>query len=137
MAEYAIVTAVVASIAIALAAIPESQLAAQLPVTASTASALVAKSARTSDVSVREARAALRRAPYGRAPLRYLFAAGWIGGRARPSDCVFAKVTPDSTTREFVASIRRDARLVTRLRRMNVTIAQAASALTRGTASAC
>jgi hypothetical protein len=137
MAEYAIVTAVVASLAIALASIPQSQLSGQLPITAAKASALVTKSARTSNIPVAQARAAFARAPFGRAPLRYLFAAGWIGGRLRPTDCAFAKVTPASTQAEFGASIRRDARLVTRLRRMNVTVAQAADALTRGTASAC
>jgi len=137
MAEYAIVTAVVASLAIALSSIPQSQLAASLPVTAAKARALVSTSARTSHLPAAQARAAYARAPYGRPPLRYLFAAGWIGGRLRPTDCAFAKVTPDSTRSEFVSTIRRDTRLLDRLRRMRVTVAGAADALTRGTASAC
>jgi hypothetical protein len=137
MAEYAIVTAVVASLAIALSSIPQSQLAAQLPVTAAKASALVARSARSTNVPVAQARAAYARAPFARPPLRYLYAAGWIGGRLRPVDCAFARVTPASTQSEFGSSIRRDARLVARLRRMKVTIGQAADALTRGKASVC
>ena len=137
MAEYAIVTAVVASLAIALSSIPQQELAAKLPVTAAKAQALVSTSARTSNVPVAQARAAYARAPYGRPPLRYFFAAGWIGGRLRPTDCAFAKVTPDSTRGELVTTIRRDTRLLDRLRRMKVTVAQAADALARGTASAC
>ena len=69
MAEYALVTAVVASLAISLATLPEAQLARQLPVTAARAQALVSKSARTSGVPVARARSALAHAPYGRAPL--------------------------------------------------------------------
>lgn len=137
MAEYALVTAVVASLALALATIPEGQLARQLPVTAARAQALVTKTARANHVSPAQARAALARAPYRRAALRYLYAEGWIGGRKHAADCVFAKVTPGSTRREVGAAIRRDARLVARLGRMRLTVAQAAGAIAAGTASAC
>lgn len=137
MAEYALVTAVVASLALALATIPEGQLARQLPVTAARAQALVTKTARANHVSPAQARAALARAPYRRAALRYLYAEGWIGGRKNAADCVLAKVTPGSTRREVGAAIRRDARLVARLGRMRLTVAQAAGAIAAGTASAC
>ena len=79
----------------------------------------------------------MAKAPYGRAALRYLFAEGWLGGRSRPSDCVFAKATPESTRADFAAGIRMDSRLGARLRRMHVTVDQAAAALTLGTAAAC
>jgi hypothetical protein len=79
----------------------------------------------------------MARAPYGRAPLRYLYAEGWIAGRKNAAQCVFAKATPGSTRRELAAGIRKDDRLRTRLRRMNVTADQAAAALTRGAADAC
>ncbi len=137
MAEYALVTAVVASLAISLATIPEAQLARQLPVTAARAQALVSKSARVSGVPSGQARSTMARAPYGRAALRYLYAEGWIAGRKNAAECVFAKATPDSTQRELAAAIRKDNRLRTRLRRINVTVDQAAAALTRGTAAAC
>lgn len=137
MAEYALVTAVVASLALALATLPEGQLARQLPVTAARAQALVTKTARANHVSPAQARAALARAPYRRAALRYLYAEGWIGGRKNAADCVLAKVTPGSTRRELGAAIRRDARLVARLGRMRLTVAQAAGAIAAGTASAC
>ena len=137
MAEYALITAVVASLAISLATIPEAQLARRLPVTVAKAQALVSQSARASKVPPADARAVLARAPFRRAGLRYLFAEGWIGGRRNAAECVFAKATPDSTRAELAAGIRKNARLTSRLRRMGVTVGQAADALARGTAAAC
>jgi hypothetical protein len=137
VAEYALITAVVASLALSLSAIPERQLARQLPVTAARAQALVSRTARANDVSVAEARSAMARAPYGRAALRYLYAEGWIGGRKNAAECVFAKATPGPTRKRLGEAISKDARLRARLGRMRVTVAQAAQALTRGTASAC
>jgi hypothetical protein len=137
MAEYALVTAMVATLALSLATIPQSELDRRLPVTAARAQALVSKSARASHVSPAQARAVMARAPYSRAPLRYLYAEGWLGGRKNAADCVFAKATPGSTQEGLAAGIRNDAGLVARLRRMKVTVSQAAEALTRGTAAAC
>jgi hypothetical protein len=137
MAEYAVVTALVATLAIAISAITEGQLAARLPTTAANARALVTQTAREHRVPASEARAALARAPYGRAPLRYLFAAGWVDGRRNPTSCVYARAAPSSTARSIAATIRRDARLVARLSRMKVAVGQAAEAVLRGTGSAC
>ena len=137
MAEYALVTAVVASLALSLATIPERQLTRKLPVTATRAQALLATSARGSNVPVAQARAVMARAPYARAALRYLYAEGWIAGRKSPAECVFARATPASTERRVEAAIAKDTRLRARLRRMQVTVPQAASAITRGTGAAC
>jgi hypothetical protein len=135
--EYALITAVVASLALSLSAIPERQLARQLPVTSARAQALVSKTARANDVPAAGARSAMARAPYGRAALRYLYAEGWIGGRTNAAECVFAKATPGSTQKRLEEALRKDARLRARLARMSVTVPQAAEAITRGTASAC
>jgi hypothetical protein len=137
MAEYALVTAVVASLALSLATIPERQLAQKLPVTAARAQALLATSARAGKVPVTEARAVMARAPYGRIALRYLYAEGWIAGRRNAAECLFAKATPGSTEGRVRAAIAKDTRLRARLRRMQVTVPQAASAITRGTGAAC
>jgi len=137
VAEYALITAVVASLAISLATIPEAQLARQLPVTAARAQALISKSARANGVPAAQARLVMAHAPYGRAALRYLYAEGWITGRKKASECVFAKATPDSTQRELARGLKSDDRLRARLGRMHVTVDQAAGALTRGTAAAC
>ncbi len=135
--EYALVTAAVASLAISIATIPEGKLAARLPTTAAKAQALVARDARARGISAVEAKKVLARAPYRRAPLRYLYASGWLDGRKNAASCLFAKTTPGSTTAEAVTGIRKDSRLVSRLARMHVTVAQAAGAVVRGASSAC
>ncbi len=137
MGEYALVTAAVASLAIALATIPEGELAARLPTTAAKAQARVARDARSHGVSAAQARAVLARAPYRRAPLRYLYATGWLDGRKSAASCVFAKATPGDTITSMSAGIKRDRRLVSRLARMHVTPIQAARAVVSGTAAAC
>jgi len=135
--EYALVTAAVASLAISIATMPEGKLATRLPTTAAKAQALVVHDARAHDVSSAEAKKALARAPYGRAPLRYLYVSGWLDGRKSQASCLFAKTTPASTTARTTTAIRRNRTLVTRLARMHVTVAQAASAVVRGASSAC
>ena len=137
MGEYALVTAAVAALAIAIATIPEGKLAARLPTTAAKAQALVAQDARSHGVSGAEARRVLARAPYGRAPLRYLYTAGWLDGRKSPASCLFAKTTPGATTSRTVTAIRANPTLVARLARMHVTVAQAAGAVLRGASDAC
>jgi hypothetical protein len=135
--EYALVTFMVATIALAIGTIPDPLLAKRLPTTAAKAQALVATSARKQSVSAAQARAVMARAPYPRAPLRYLYAEGWIRGTKDPRSCVFAKAAPGTTSRNVAAAIRRDRGLVKRLGRMKVSVDQAAEAVLRGTASAC
>ena len=137
MAEYAVVTFMVATIALAIGAIPDALLAQRLPTTAAKAQTLVSGSARKQGIGPAQARAVMARAPYGRAPLRYLFAEGWMRGTKDPRSCVFAKAAPSATYRNVAVAIRRDSGLVTRLARMRVTVDQAAEAVFRGTAFAC
>ena len=91
MGEYALVTAAVAALAISIATMPEGKLAARLPTTAAKAQALVARDARSHGVPGAEARRVLSRAPYGRAPLRYLYTAGWLDGRKSPASCLLGR----------------------------------------------
>lgn len=137
MGEYALVTAAMASLAVSIATIPEGKLAARLPTTAAKARVLVVRDAKAHKLSPKEARAALARAPYKRAPLRYLYVAGWLNGRARAYECVLARAAASATTVRLTAGIRGDRTLVSRLGRMKVTATQAARALVRGAASAC
>jgi len=87
--------------------------------------------------SIHRTRATLARAPYPRAELRYLYTAGWIGGRLAPAECVLARAWARSTERRLAVEFRKDAKVVSRLRRVRVTVTQAARVLTRGTAPAC
>jgi hypothetical protein len=135
--EYALVTAAVASLAISIATIPEGKLAARLPTTTAKAQALVAHDARTHGVAAGQAKTVLARAPYDRAPLRYLYTSGWLDGRKDQRSCLFAKTTPGDTTAEAARAIRRNGALVARLARMHVSVGQAASAVVRGASSAC
>jgi hypothetical protein len=137
VAEYAVVTAMVATLALAIGTIPDAQLARRLPTTVANARLLVADSARRQKVDPAQARAALARAPFRRAPLRYLYAEGWIRGTKDQVSCVFAKATPGSTSRNVATAIRRDRGLLVRLGRMKVGVGQAADALLRGVSSAC
>jgi len=135
--EYAVVTFMVATIALAIGTIPDALLGKRLPTTAAKAQTLVSSSARKQGIGPADARAVMARAPYGRAPLRYLFAEGWIRGTKDQRTCIFAKAAPTATYRSVAAAIRKDAGLVKRLGRMKVTVDQAADAVLRGTASAC
>jgi len=137
MAEYALVTAMVATLALAIGTIPDALLSKRLPTTAARAQALVSTSARGQRVAPARARAVMAHAPYKRASLRYLFAEGWIRGTKDPRACVFAKAAPSATTRNVATAISRDRKLVTRLGRLGIGVSQAAGALLRGTASAC
>lgn len=137
MGEYAVITAAVASLAISIATMPEGQLAARLPTTAAKAQALVANDARAHGVSGAEAKAVLVRAPYQRAPLRYLYVSGWLDARKDQASCIFAKASAGSSTAEARTALRRNKTLVERLARMHVTVAQAAGAVVRGAADAC
>lgn len=137
MGEYALVTAAVAALAISIATMPEGQLAARLPTTAAKAQALVAHDARTHGVSGAEAKAVLARAPYRRAPLRYLYVSGWLDGRKDQASCIFAKAASTSTTAETRTAIKQNRTLVSRLARMHVTVSEAAAAVVRGASAAC
>ena len=137
MGEYALVTAMVATVALAIGTIPDALLGKRLPTTAVKAQTLIGASARAQKVPAQQARAVMARAPYPRAPLRYLFAEGWIRGTKDPRSCVLAKAAPSATTGNIAAAIRRDRGLVTRLGRMKVSVAQAAEAVLRGSESAC
>ena len=137
MAEYALVTAMVATIALAIGSIPDALLGQRLPTTAAKAQVLIATSARAQKLPPARARAVMARAPYPRAALRYLFAEGWLRGTKDPRSCVFAKAAPSATGRNIAAAIRRDHGLTKRLGRMRVGVEQAAGVLLSGTASAC
>jgi len=93
--------------------------------------------ARAHDVPGAEAKKVLARAPYGRTPLRYLYATGWLDGMKNQASCLFARTTPATTAAQVTKAIRGNRTLRDRLARMQVTAAQAASAIVRGTASAC
>jgi hypothetical protein len=108
-----------------------------LPTSTAPALTAVAAGAKAQKVPVGEARAAYKRAPYRKPVLKYLYAAGWIGGKKSSVSCLFARVQPDDTQREAAREIRRNPKLVRQLKRARVSVGTASATLVRGIASAC
>ena len=108
-----------------------------LPSTTTAALPLLASGARAQHVPVAGAKAAYKRAPYGKPILKYLYAAGWIGGVKNRASCLLTRVTQDSARQEAVGALRSTPKLMTQLRRRKVTVDQGASALVQGVVSAC
>lgn len=132
IAEYA---SVVAAMAVLVSTITGSL--ATLPTSTNAALTAVTSGAKAQNVPVAGARSAYKRAPYSKPILKYLYAAGWIGGKKSPLSCLFARVQPDETEREAVREMRRNAKLVRQLRRARVSLTTAADTLVKGIASAC
>lgn len=130
--EYA---SVVAAMAVLVSTITGSL--ATLPTSTNAALTAVTAGAKAQKVSGAGARAAYKRAPYSKPILKYLYAAGWIGGKKSTPSCLFARVQPDETEREAIREIRRNAKLVRQLRRARVSLTTAADTLVKGIASAC
>ena len=130
MAEYALVTTMVAIIALGIGTIPDALLAKRLPTTAAKAQTLVSivrphTAGGTGEGARRDGPGARTVAP----PLRYLFAEGWIRGTKDPKSCVFAKAAPNATTHNIAKAIRSDHGLLDPPARMKVSVDQAAEAV--------
>lgn len=132
LVEYA---SVVAAMAVLVSTITGSLAA--LPTSTNAALSAVTAGARAQKVPPAQARAAYKRAPYKKPVLKYLYAAGWIGGKKSPLSCLFARVQRDDTEREARRELSRNAKLVRQLRRARVSVSQAATTLVAGIASAC
>jgi len=130
--EYISVVAAVSLVALALgghvAALPSSNAAALK---------LVTSGARAQKVSVGGAKAAFGRAPYTKPVLRYLYAAGWIGGTKHQRSCLVTRISPRTAEERATGEIRRDGKVKSQLRKLGVTPRTAAAALVKGVVSAC
>jgi hypothetical protein len=106
---------------------------------ASDSAAVVAagKAARAQGVPPRGAKAAYKRAPYAKTPLRYLYALGWIGGTKNRAQCALSSLSEDAARRQAERELRAKPALVAQLRRRAVTVPAAARALVAGFVSAC
>lgn len=110
---------------------------AALPTSTGTALAAVTAGAKAQKVPPGEAKAAYNRAPYKKPILKYLYAIGFIGGKKSPVSCLFARVSRAQTEAEAVIEIRKNPKLVQRLKRRGVSAKTAATVLVAGIASAC
>lgn len=136
MVEYISVTAAVSLVALAVGGSLGSRFA-TLPTSTATALELVSKGARAEKVSVAGARAAYRRAPYAKPVLRYLYAAGWIGGTKHQRSCLLTRFADGTAEEQAAREIRADDTLERQLRKRGVSPRTAARSLVRGVVSAC
>ncbi len=136
MVEYISVTAAVSLVAIAVGSQLGGRIAA-LPTSTATALELVSKNARAEKVSVPGAKEAYGRAPYAKPVLRYLYAAGWIGGTKHRRSCVLTRLADDTAERHATSEIEKNDKLERQLRKRGVSPRVAARSLVRGVVSAC
>jgi hypothetical protein len=99
--------------------------------------AAVAKAARAQHVSQPGAKAAYKRAPYGKPVLRYLYAMGWIGGMRNRGQCGLTLIGQDAARQQAKTEILGNRKLLSQLRKRSVTAGSAAKALVAGVVSAC
>ena len=99
--------------------------------------ASVAKAAKAQKVSPAGAKAAYNRAPYKKPALRYIYALGWIGGTKNAGQCGLTLLGQDAAKEQAARELRSNTKLVTQLRKRDISVAAAAGALTKGVVSAC
>lgn len=136
MAEYISVTAAVSLVALTIGGHLGGRIAA-LPASNAVALELVTSGARAQKVSVSGARAAYARAPYKKPVLRYLYAAGWIGGKKHRTSCLLTRIAPRHSQELAAGEIQRNDELKTQLRKRGVSARVAAGVLVKGVVSAC
>lgn len=99
--------------------------------------AAVASAAKSQKVSPAGAKAAYKRAPFGKPALKYMFALGWIGGKKHWFQCRVTLVNKGAAAEQAEKDIRAHPKLVTLLKKRSVTVGQAAKAMVEGVVSAC
>ena len=99
--------------------------------------AAVGKAARAQHVSAVGAKAAYKRAPYGKPALKYLYAMGWIGGMRNRGQCGLTVIGQDAARQQAKTEILGNRKLRTQLAKRGVTAVNAAKALVAGVVSAC
>jgi hypothetical protein len=135
MAEYAMVTAAVALLAISLAGVVGTG-PRQIPRSTAAALELVSSNARSNKVPVVGARAAFGKAPYRKAALKYVYAVGWITG-TRDRETCFYTVSPSDAIHQASIELAHNAKVAAKLRRGGLTLRQAGTALVAGITAAC
>ena len=135
MAEYAMVTAAVALLAVSLIG-AVGKTPTELPRSTAAALQLVNSSAKAKHVAVGDARAAFQRAPFGKPALKYIYAVGWITGTKNRESCLYSGSPSDSIT-EATREISANKKVTSKLRSRGVTPRQAGTALVKGIVAAC
>ncbi len=136
MFEYAALVAMVGTLSTALSGL-QARVAEKLTASDAVAAQQAVARARDAGVPPAGARAAYRRAPYAAPALRYVYALGWESGAKHRTACALALLDADATRRSVAKTIGASAVARRQLARLRLTVAQAATAFTRGFVSAC
>lgn len=136
VAEYISVTAAVSLVALTIGGHLGGRIAA-LPASNAAALEFLTSGARAQKISVAGAKAAFADAPYKKPVLRYLYAAGWIGGKKHRTSCLLTRIAPRYSEELATSEIRRNDRLESQLRKRGVSAHGAAGVLVKGVVSAC
>jgi hypothetical protein len=99
--------------------------------------AAVTKAAKKEKVSTAGAKAAYKRAPYGKPALKYLYALGWIGGTKNLGQCGLTLLGRDAAREQATREIRKNTKLMAQLKKRAIGARTAAGALVSGVVSAC
>jgi hypothetical protein len=99
--------------------------------------AAATKAAKTQKVAPAGARAAYQRAPYAKPALKYLYALGWIGGTKNAGQCGLTLLGQGAAKEHAAREMRSEPKLVAQLKKRGVSVAAAATAVTKGVVSAC
>ena len=134
--EYAGILAAISLLAATLTGAYGSNVAAVFASSGASVAA-VAKAAHREGVSTAGAKAAYRRAPYGKPALKYLYALGWIGGTKNIGQCGLTLLGKDAAKKYTGRQIRGNAKLMAQLKKRAISAQTAAGALVEGVVSAC
>lgn len=131
MAEYALITSVMAAVIVGALS------GGSLPTSATKAATTVAAAARSAGIAPAEARRALAAGPYTRPSLRTLFGLGWVAARRDRLTCAFVRVSPGVAERAARETLRGVPAVGRLLRRAGLREAQAVRAVDRGFRAGC
>jgi hypothetical protein len=131
--EYAAITAALAILASSVGGVLNSV----VPVTDLKAAQQVSSVARSHHVAGPRARAAYEHAPYRKPALRYLYAVGWVGAASNLGQCKAAQLLGPDPRDAAAQAIEASPKTLAALRAAHVTVAQAATAIGRGTTDGC
>ena len=134
--EYAGILAAISLLAVTLTGAYSENVSAVFA-SSSVGIASVGKAAKAQKVSSARAKAAYKRAPYRKTALKYLYALGWIGGTKNPGQCGLTLLGEGAARDVATLQIRGNTKLMAQLKKLGVSAAVAATAVTRGVVSAC
>jgi len=136
MVELATLTAIISLLTTSLGAL-QQRVADRLVASNAVAVSQAVVQGRRAGVTAPDTRAAYARAPYRLPALRYVYSVGWITGDRHKTVCALALLDVAGTRAQVIAAVRANSQTRRVVRRLHLTVSQAATAFTVGLVSAC